>query len=342
MTFRSQRFALVFAGVILSTLGSVHGQQQPSRRGQRIQFSEPRYGTATSNLNDIATQKMPFQNPGQEFKKPSDIFDAAEESANIITPPLRQLPRPNLTSKRLKELYDKRNDPSLQTPEDLATALTVEKIFKIPEYDRNGQDKEKKSELERAYERFERQQLGDTNQMKGDDLFGRQKENESRSDLSLFGKEKPPGVTDNAPSLTPKALFSGDAGSMFPTDTSKSMNFQDSFGFANLETPEVKRARETRLQNYRQLLESGTVSSPGSTSPGANPVRNAPTVVQGLTPTHGLDSLPGVTPRSSLPATTVGAPLGFPGAGNSQSLTPPSPVRIPLPPPVFEIPKRKF
>src|SRR6266542_2840248 len=110
MTFRGLKYALVLAGALVSALGSVHGQQPPSRRGQPILFSEPRHNTAMSNLNEIATQKDAFQNPGEEFKKPSDIFDAGDASANI-TPSLRQLPRPNLTSKRLKELLDKRNDP---------------------------------------------------------------------------------------------------------------------------------------------------------------------------------------------------------------------------------------
>src|SRR6266550_3516549 len=186
MTFRSLRFAWVLAGVVLSTLVSVHGQQPPSRRGQPILFSEPRYNTAMSNLDEIATQKSAFQNPAKELKKPSNIFDASEGSASLFMPPLRQLPPPNVNSKRLKALLDKRNDRAFQAPDDLAAMLTAEEIFKIPEFDRDDQ-------------------------AKGDDLFGRQRENEGRDDTTFFGTEKTPGVAVNVPALTSKPLFGVDS-----------------------------------------------------------------------------------------------------------------------------------
>src|SRR6266496_3473363 len=222
MTFRSLKYALVLVGALVSTLGLVHGQQPPSRRSQPILFSEPQYNTAMSNLDEIATQKSAFQNPARELKKPSDIFDAGEGSANLFTPPLRQLPPPNISSKRLKELLDKRNDRALQAPEDLATMLTAEEIFKIPELDRDGQEKKNKTPMERAYERLEREQLGTTNQLKGDDRFGRQSENEGRDDPTFFGAEKTPGVAAPLPALTSKPLFGGDSRGVFSPEMDKS------------------------------------------------------------------------------------------------------------------------
>jgi len=172
MTFRSLKYALVIAGALVSALGVAQDQQPPSRRSQPILFYEPRYDAAASNLNEIATQESPFRHPGKEFKKPSDIFNTGEGSANFIMPPLLQLPRPNVSSKRLKELLDKRNDRALQTPEELARLLTAEEIFKIPDFARDGQEKEKKTWMERGYERWEQEQFGTTNQFKGDELFG--------------------------------------------------------------------------------------------------------------------------------------------------------------------------
>ena len=335
MTFRSLKYALVLAGALVSTLGSVHGQQPPSRRGQPILFSEPQYNTAMSNLNEIATQKSAFQNPAKELKKPSDIFDAGEGGANFITPPLRQLPPPNLSSKRLKDLLDKRNERAFQAPEDLATLLTAEETFKIPEFDRDGQEKKNKTPMERAYERLEQEQLGTTNQVKGDDLFGRQRENDGRDDPAFFGLEKMPGVTAAVPALTSKPLFGGDSSGVFSTEMDKSRSFSESFGFGNFESPDVTRARETRLQIYRELLNSGPLTPPVA----ANPLNNAPAATPGFSPARGLDSLPGETPRGSLPTTTVGAPQGFPSPGNNQSLVPPPPP-LTLPAPKFELPKR--
>ena len=336
MTFRSLRFAWVLAGVVLSTLVSVRGQQPPSRRGQPILFSEPQYNTAMSNLNEIATQKSAFQNPAKELKKPSDIFDASEGSGSLFMPPLRQLPPPKVNSKRLKELLDKRNDRAFQAPEDLATMLTAEEIFKIPEFDRDGQEKKNKTPMERAYERLEREHLGTTNQVKGDDLFGRQRENEGRDDPTFFGTEKTPGVAVNFPVLTSKPLFGVDSSGVLSPDMNKSRSFTDNFGFANFEPPDVTRARETRLQIYRELLNSGPLTPPVA----VNPLNNAPVATPGYTPSRGLNSLPDATPLGSLPTATVGAPRGFPvSPGNNQSLVPPSPP-LTLPAPKFELPKR--
>jgi len=335
MTFRSLRFAWVLAGVVLSTLVSVRGQQPPSRRGQPILFSEPRYNTAMSNLDEIATQKSAFQNPAKELKKPSDIFDAGERSANLFMPPLRQLPPPNVSSKRLKELLEKRNDRAFQAPEDLAAMLTAEEIFKIPEFDRDGQEKKKKTWMERGYDRLEQEHLVTTNQMKGDDLFGRQRENEGRDDPTFFGTEKTPGVAVNVPALTSKPLFGLDSSGVLSPDMNKSRSFTDNFGFANFEPPDVTRARETRLQIYRELLNSG----PLTPTVAVNPLNNSPAAAPGFSPARGLDSLPGETPRVSLPTTTVGAPQGFPSPGNNHSLVPPAPP-LTLPAPKFELPKR--
>jgi len=335
MTFRSLRFAWVLAGVVLSTLVSVHGQQPPSRRGQPILFSEPRNNTAMSNLDEIATQKSAFQNPAKELKKPSNIFDASEGSASLFMPPLRQLPPPNVNSKRLKELLDKRNDRAFQAPEDLAAMLTAEEIFKIPEFDRDGQEKKKKTWMERSYERLEQEHLGTTNQAKGDDLFGRQRENEGRDDATFFGTEKTPGVAVNVPALTSKPLFGVDSSGVLSPDMNKSRSFTDNFGFANFEPPDVTRARETRLQIYRELLNSGPLTPPVA----VNPLNNAPAATPGFSPARGLDSLPGETPRGSLPTPPVGAPQGFPSPVNNQSLVPPPPP-LTLPAPKFELPKR--
>jgi hypothetical protein len=337
MAFRGLKYALVLGGALASALGSVHGQQPPSRRGQPILFSEPRYDPALSNLNEIATQESAFQNPAKELKKPSDIFDAGEGS--LITPPLPQLPRPVVNSKRLKALLDKRHDREFQTSQDLATMLTAEEIFKIPEFDRDGREKKKKTAMERAYEGLEREHLGTTNQAKGDDLFGRQREHETRDEPTFLVTEKTPGVAANIPALTSKPLFGGDSSGVFFPEMDRSRSFSESFGLGNIERPEDTRARETRLQNYRQLLDSGPLTPPVAVSP----PNSAPAATPGFIPPRGLDSPSGATPLRSLPTTTVGAPLTLPGSpGNNQSLTPSPPPRTPLPPAAFEMPKRKF
>ncbi len=221
--------------------------------------------------------------------------------------------------------------------------LTAEEIFKIPQLDRDGQEKKNKTPMERAYERLGQEQLGTTNHVKGDDLFGRQRENDGRDGLAFFGTEKTPGVTATVPALTSKPLFGGDSSGVFFPEMDKSRSFSESFGVGNFEPPDVTRARETRLQIYRELLNSGPLTPPALAGPAVNPLNSTPAATPGFSPARGLDSLPpGVIPRDSLPTTTVGAPLGFPVApGNNQGLAPAPPPRTP-PAPTFELPKRKF
>ena len=337
MSFRTLKFASIVAGVVVSTLVSSHGQQPPPRRGQPILFSEPRRDTATSNLNEIVTQKSAPRSLEPGPQKTLDIFSVGDPGANFIMPPLRQLPPPNVNSKRLKELLERRKDRGFETPEDLLTGLTAEEIFKVPELDRDGQEKKKASKMERYYQQLEREHLGNTNQMKGDDLFGRQKQIDVRDELTFFSTEKTRNVAGNATAPALKPLFGGDSLSVFPTDTTRSWNPFDGFSFANVESPAVTRARETRLQDFRELL-----SPPAAAGAAVNPFNSTPASPHGVTPSFGTDSLPGATARSSLPTTTVGAPVAFPSSTGNQNLMPPPPPRMPLPPPGFELPKRKF
>jgi hypothetical protein len=336
MTFRRLKFALLLAAAVWGGLVSGQGQQRPARRSQPILFSEPRYNTAMSNLNDIASEKRALPNTGNELKKPSDIFDAGGGSANFIMPPLRQLPPPNVNSKRLRELLKKREDQAFQTPEE----LTAAEIFKIPEFDRDGRENDKQTALERAYERMEREQAGNTNRMKGDDLFGRQQGDEARDGLAFVGMDNTPRTAANVTAPAAKPLFGGDLSSGLFPDMNKSGSSSDRSGFANFEPPEVTRARETRLQNYKELLGADPLSPPAPAGPAVNPFNNTAAATPGFSTARSLESLPGATPGGSLSTTTVGMPQGLSGApGNGQSLAPPPAPRMP-PAPKFELPKR--
>jgi hypothetical protein len=189
---------------------------------------------------------------------------------------------------------------------------------------------------------LEREHLGTTNQVKGEDFLGQQEENEGRDERPPVAAEKTPDMAEQVKALTWKPLFGEDSGSALTSEISKSGSLSDGLGFANIESPEIARARETRLQNYRQLLDSGALSPPVPTSPTLNLFKNAPAAAHDLAPSQGLDAFPGMSPRISWPTTPAVAPPGFPGSlGNNQSLAPPPPRTLP-PAATFEIPKRKF
>lgn len=346
MGVRSFKFAWIVGGLGLSTLLSVHSQQPPPRRAQPIIFSEGRQETVTSNLNDIVTQKGTLPHLG-EFKKPSDITDGGDPGANMISAPLRPLPAPNLSSKRLKELIEKRekrNDRAYQTPESQVKevkGLTPEEMFNIPDLGPDGREKKKTRDLERYYQGLEREQAGsNTNQVKGDEMFDRQKEDEDRGDSTFAGTQPTPNAGAITTVQALKPLFGSDSISAITPDMSKPQSWSGSPGFADAEPLEVTRVRETRLQNYKQLLDSGALALPAASGT-ANPFNSTP-AVPGFNPSRALDSLPSATPPSSLgslPRTTVGGPVGF--GDNQQIVMPPPPTRLPLPP-AFQVPKRAF
>lgn len=353
MTFHRLKFVGMLVGVALGALGTAYSQQPPHRRGQPILFSEPNRDTASSNLNQIVKQKSALKSLEEELKKPLDLFDVTGTGDIGKVAPLRQLPPPNLNSKHLKELLEKKEkqkDWVFETPGDSGSELTPEEIFKISEFGSDGQLKKKMTPLERFYERLERQPAGRTNQTNGDESFLTEKNPDGRDEPTSLSTEKNREPVAKTATPTSKQLLGDDPGSTFPADPGKTRSLSEILSFGQVESPETIRARAARLQEFKQLLEPRTASPPGAGGGTMTLFNRAPAT--GFTPPPGLEPLSIASPRDSFspPPTSVSAPprpQGIPGiASGFPSLTPtPLPVeppRSPLASPTFNLPKRKF
>jgi hypothetical protein len=357
---------MVTGAMVVTGFRAAYGQQQSSTGGRKIEFSESGRNVVASNLNTITQGKATFQNPDEDLQKPYELFSPGNSLHGIEAPPAQRMP-PS-AAKRLKELLEKRKEWIYLTPEDYHSEPTIEEIFGIPEYGPNGEAKEKKSPLERYYERLERGNTAVTNRNRNDGLsglaFGRKKDG-SEMESNLTGAEHEPGSVpemDNPLSH----LLRGNSGNPLVPDRTRPTGFSDVFGRQNSEwkpqSPEALRGLEARLEEYRRILDSRTLpsSSPvsGITPFDPSKLPGSPSTTSAFAPPSSPEPAPltpvtrvrdsfnpfskavGILGVSELPSGLPEVSTSVPGLTPSAPL--PEPTRTVAPAPDFNIPKRRF
>jgi hypothetical protein len=317
-------------------------------------------------LNEIATRKNVLQSD-DDLKAPDSVFRPGSSLQGVGTPMMRPAPAPGVSSKRLKELLEKREQWPFLEAEDYQSTPTLEEIFGIPEYGPNGEVKEKASPLERYYERMDRPATTRTNRMDNDDftamdlLHGRRTDGINQ-DLNIPGAANKPGASSPESENPLTQLLRGNPGnSLFPERANPSGPWGTpgqfgQFGQWNAESPEALRAQEMRLEEYKRILDYQMPSSLPSSSPVSgiapfDPFKPSPSTTPAFALPKAPDPLPTTPARdwsSALP--TVGAvgrpfelpevPTSVPGVSPATPL--PEPVRAAVPAPDFNIPKRRF
>jgi hypothetical protein len=320
-----------------------------------------------SNLNALANEKARFQNPEEDLKKPFEAFRPGGSLQGVGAPLMQRAPSSGVNSKRLKELLEKRQEWPFLEPEDYQTALTVEEVFGIPEYGPNGEVKERKSPLERYYERLGHANTA-TNRTRNDGLFGMGfipgKKNDGRNkDLNLTGTEDEPGATPEIDNPLKQLLRGNPPGNPLFPETTKPGGFSDVFGQVgqwNTESTEATRAQAARQEEFKRILDFRTLPTLPSSSP-----------ISGILPFDPLKPSSSTTPAFALPKSSDPAPTApiapvrdslnpfpttfgtvarpselpevsasLPGLAPSTPL--PEPARPAVPVTDFNIPKRRF
>lgn len=360
---------LIATGLALAAVLSATGEERLPRRGRSIQFSEPRSDVVSSNVNQLGTKQTTLKDLEQDLKKPFEVFSPVDDpTASFTAPPVpRTLPSP-ARSKRMKELLEKRNEWIFFAPEDYyASGLTAEEMFSLPEYDPNGEVKKRKTPMEKYFDRMDKvraeTQGAATNQMAGSEGLNPRptdEKPEGLTELSFGGQQSPfsSGLSDME--KTAKRLSPGgsSAFSTSATEPAKAKSFSDLFGFGKTDstgpTPEKSRAMETRMQEFKQLLETGSLTSPNPGASKYNPLIGSPVTAPSSVAPAGFDVFSSAGARGALsplsPSPNSLAPLsGLPTAAANPGLpgwqTPlpaPQTPRMTLPPPTFNIPQRKF
>jgi len=346
----------LLAGVTVGALVSANGQLLPSQKASRtIRFSEPaRSDSAISNLNLNATGPATFRTPDASLGKPSGFFSSPDSQDSLLEPLPQRTPQPAAQNRRAKELLEKQKDWVFLSPEDYDSESSGDNASGNSEYGPDGLEKKKKTPLERYYDRLEQSRVNVTNQIKSSDLFGLRNGGRGGDDSSLAAIENPWGAewgnAEQTSKRTPNRRY--DRAQVSVPDGDR--GFSDFFGFGNSETFERTHAQETRMEEFKQLLQSHTLPSSAATGPdlfNGLTVSTPPGTVPG-----GLNDFSVSTPQPAsvnpIP-NTVGLPqrpLGLPDVTANpgfSSLTSvplalePLP-RATLPPVTFSPPKRSF
>ncbi|MBI3851959.1 MAG: hypothetical protein HY298_17010 [Verrucomicrobia bacterium] len=347
----SPRIHLMGVGVALGCLAAATVLAQ---RGQPIEFSAPQDVTVSSNLNQLRPQPANLRQLEEETSKPFESLNPDSSLGPVITTPFRPPPRPAVRSKRAKDREELLKNWVFMNPDDLTKGPTPEEIFKVKEYEKNGQEKKPLSAFERYNQNPDRTQGGDKKKDKGDSVADKEKD-KFNSSRSHDRPETLQGDLNNPEKLSQGFLPSDlsdktEIPSTTLTGTPFPSLLKDSFQTSR------DTAREARMEEFKQLLEPHTVSSPilGSLDPlnqqvdAARALPNPARSLEGLTAPTQQDPFNPI--QSGFNPSTVFQPgllQDFSARPFGQSsLTPalqPSPTpKVQPPQPNFTFPTRKF
>jgi hypothetical protein len=334
---------------------AVHAQQSSPRQSQPILFSEPKGVTVSSNLNLIATKKAPLRNLEDDLKKPFEpfeLFDAANSLSGAPALPQRLPPPPQLNNRRARELLQKREEEWLfETPQGRDEALIKDDWLKTSESDLPGEGSRKQTSLERYYDRLERARVASTNQVRSSDPFNLQKDRELGEALNLQPAGNPLGVNNPVMEQLFKQLAQPNNRSLFGNnDDEKTAGKLFDLGKVESSSAQLLQAQEARREKYKELLETRTSTTSGS-SAALKPFGDTTTPV--FTTANVLVATPTTSPADgNVLFNFVGKPAVPqelpPAAPALPSLTPTPPTEQPLknekPHPVstFSLPRRSF
>ena len=355
---------LLLAGLLSGALSSAEAQQPVRRRAPKIEFTEP--GTAetgpkatgSTNASEASPRKPSLGGLEQTVRKPFEFFNGEDSFGGISSPPPTTGRPSALSTKRARELLDRKKNWVFTTPEDLYGLPSAEERLNVPEYDANGELKKPKTSLERYFEREEKRHAGSaTNRVKNDSLPDWLKPDDAEDRLSSGNDDRAgdhsilgPGKA-NSKHPSADSGFAGSLGGAFsPTEKSDKefFNLGNSAFSSKPIVPDPAAAK--RFQIFSDLLKSQSPASPAlapsfdAAAPGGSVV--SPFQSPFSAGVFGRDSLsPQAAPRpSSLPsvssATTLPNPYGTtyapayaPPASTPRSFTPVS---------VFELPRPKY
>lgn len=355
MKMRAWNYANWVAVLLAIGVGPAHTEEPARQRAMPIIFSEPNSDTVSSNLNQLDLKAAPFKGLESELKKPFEIFNSGQSggrfhpSSGRLAPPTA----PVVNNRRIKELIDKRAEMRLLGPDSGDPDLAGDDPFKSPEDSLDAAGRKLKTPLDRYYNRLDRERSAATNQVRNTDLFGSQKESDSKDQFGRAFPDKPFGGDFNASANSLGRLSPNAAGNRgFFSDQLNPKSFNEPLEMRpNGLVERSSAAKESRLDEFKRLLDRPAYT-PGpsfySRSLPATGAAQAPPPASPF-PTWGSPSVtapPGenFTSRAGL----VGTPPELQGLPSFAATTP---SLNPIPPPVarpkqapssFSIPKRQF
>ena len=296
MTFRQSSWQICFVAAALGLGGLLvcdaqTGGKQPPRR---IEFSLPRGQEVSTNLLQSIGKPDGLKQLEEESFKPLQSFAPQSSLDGVPAPPFRSQAAPPITSKRLKELLERRKNWVFMNPQDLVTAPTIEDILKTPALGNETQDQKEHPSLDRYYGLLptKRPAAKDPSQSKNDDWFGPATQSSLREEIMVPDDSKlPSNLRESAEAL--KRLFEPGGSDNPFTQGPTHGNLTDMFGFGNKTlSKEQVIERKKYLDDYRSVLDPSWHPAT-ATVPGGSPFEIAPaSPAINVKPVAGLPSVP--------------------------------------------------
>ncbi|MEK7779989.1 MAG: hypothetical protein AAB370_00640 [Verrucomicrobiota bacterium] len=350
-------FRLGFIALLILNSGSLLCAETPARsRGTTIIFSAPKADTVSSNLNELRTPSSPFLEMESNLKKPFDLFDSGKPSGGYYPVVRPQPPQPDVKRKSYKDVLNERAEEIFLEPK-LHQGETDDDLYKFDDGALDPYGRKSKSSIDRYYDRMDRALTNRPASSALDSTGLDSKDPLNRNNLNPFATPAAPDITrrstdnrlrpfgsPNNAMTAPENIF-GDR-SLLDQNDRNSANRPNS-SFSNAREP-----KETRLENFKRLLESPSPSRAGSPMQSGNygitPARSSAAPAAARTSYNGYKPASSAAPVNSFSksAGLVGAPAnpqGLPDyAAPSLNSGTPLPTAKPTPPSTFQIPKRRF
>src|SRR5215468_6762275 len=153
---RSQRSFLAPLSALLTVVGCLSLLQAAPPEEKKTQPSES-FGSLnaeiTTNLSPLNPSRDGLRRFEDALTKPLQTFSTKGSLDGMIDAPMPTPARPAIPNRRSKDALDFKKLWVFSSPEDFATGLSDEEIFKMPSYDQNGMEKKKINPLDRYLER---------------------------------------------------------------------------------------------------------------------------------------------------------------------------------------------
>ena len=272
MTFRrsSSQICLGAATLALGGLLVCNAQQGGRAPGRRIEFSAPRSGQVTTNLQQLMSKPDGLKQLEDDSYKALQPLAPQSSLDGVVALPTRPAANPAIQSKRVKEMLERRKNWVFMLPEDLVGAPTVEGILKGPALGPDGREQKELPALKGYIERqaAKRSAADNPAQSKNDELFGSRSQSNPREEVAgQDDSDLPSSVRESAEALK-KLLGPGGSENPFVQEATHG-SLSDTFGLGNNTlSKEQIQYNKKYMDEYRSVLDAAwqppAVAVPGS------------------------------------------------------------------------------
>jgi len=268
--------------------------QSTRDRGAAIIFTPPKSDTVSTNLEKLNQKESPFKGMESSIRKPFGLFDTEATRPKMVVPrkyvpQIQQMNQPSMKSileKTAEEEFIKGENRQNDDPYD---------PFKSPDYLVDPYKNKPKTALDRYYDRLDAENFARTNKDSSIDLFGKPKDLADNQSMAFGPGARNGQLQVNQPPTTwgRQHTNNNSAESLFPKSTRTDFNEKLQSSRPNNSLTRESRHRETRLDNFKRLLDGNTSTSPDNFNSSLPPPSPVPTVA----PNYNLSTAPTPTTR---------------------------------------------